>query len=657
VQKYFIALKQGLTSKATLIEVNPNLTVEQNFSLNDDLIIDNKKDYYTSLYYYNEAQKSIFEQTGSFAGIKDTQSNRLFFDLDSKDLKEAQKQSTALALDLVNYGISEESIHCSFTGSKGFCLEVYLTEFINPVHLKSVLSNFNKKYNTIDTVVADPVRIIRLPNSRHPNSGLYKIPLTLEELESLPIDEIVKLASTPRKLDRNVVKSVLPGINEFSKLTRDTTNKLTSEVQQTNTKVVTSDFSDKPKEWRNCKWSLLQGNFESGNRHQALLTLAATCRGLGYDRETAYYMLKSAVKKQARKFNQDEFSTDEIWENILESVYSTTWQGGQYSCEVEGPLHDYCQSLGEHACKKHEQKTIQIHDAFGLFKDYATNIDKLTIKTGIKALDERVRLTIGMFVGIVAPPSTGKTSIAIQILNTMSKNNELCIFLSYDMYHSLVIQKLVQKHMGLQSEAIFNKMKQQDPEFERQVLELLQKEYKNIEFCFDAGQTIPQIEETIRAVEEKRGQKSRLVIVDYNELILTEMGDATASSALVAQKLREISHKFNCCVISLLQPGKVYANPADTITTYQAAKGSSAVAQAVSVMLGINRPGFHPEHPEDDKFLSITCLKNRMGGLFKIDQYWDGLSGTVRDLTFEESRRLDDIKEARKQEKESANAW
>jgi len=139
VQKYFIALKQGLTSKATLIEVNPNLTVEQNFSLNDDLIIDNKKDYYTSLYYYNEAQKSIFEQTGSFAGIKDTQSNRLFFDLDSKDLKEAQKQSTALALDLVNYGISEESIHCSFTGSKGFCLEVYLTEFINPVHLKSVL--------------------------------------------------------------------------------------------------------------------------------------------------------------------------------------------------------------------------------------------------------------------------------------------------------------------------------------------------------------------------------------------------------------------------------------------------------------------------------------------------------------------------------------
>ena len=46
-----------------------------------------------------------------------------------------------------------------------------------------------------------------------------------------------------------------------------------------------------------------------------------------------------------------------------------------------------------------------------------------------------------------------------------------------------------------------------------------------------------------------------------------------------------------------------------------------------------------------------------MGGLFKIDQYWDGLSGTVRDLTFEESRRLDDIKEARKQEKESANAW
>ncbi len=39
--------------------------------------------------------------------------------------------------------------------------------------------------------------------------------------------------------------------------------------------------------------------------------------------------------------------------------------------------------------------------------------------TGIPSLDKKVRMTIGMLVGIVAAPGVGKTSLSIQILNTM----------------------------------------------------------------------------------------------------------------------------------------------------------------------------------------------------------------------------------------------
>ena len=82
------------------------------------------------------------------------------------------------------------------------------------------------------------------------------------------------------------------------------------------------------------------------------------------------------------------------------------------------------------------------------------------------------------------------------------------------------------------------------------------------------------------------------------------------------------------------------ANPAEEVSTYQAAKGSSAIAQAVSVMLGVNRPGYDPRHPEDDKYLTIRCLKNRMGNLFSLDLHWKGLTGQVREMSDEERQQF-----------------
>lgn len=53
---------------------------------------------------------------------------------------------------------------------------------------------------TLDMSVYEYRRLFRAENSRHEKTGLYKIPLTYQELKSLSHEEIVELARGPRKL-------------------------------------------------------------------------------------------------------------------------------------------------------------------------------------------------------------------------------------------------------------------------------------------------------------------------------------------------------------------------------------------------------------------------------------------------------------------------
>jgi hypothetical protein len=65
----------------------------------------------------------------------------------------------------------------------------------------------------------------------------------------------------------------------------------------------------------------------------------------------------------------------------------------------------------------------------------------------------------------------------------------------------------------------------------------------------------------------------------------------------------------------------------------------------------MNRPGFSPKNPEDDKYLSILVVKNRMGQLSSYDFKWDGLTGSIRSLTEEERSELHEFKKKKAAEK------
>jgi replicative DNA helicase len=382
------------------------------------------------------------------------------------------------------------------------------------------------------------------------------------------------------------------------------------------------------------------------------MILASTYKSQGFSKEIIYRMLKGVAEVQANRNDVERYSDEELYNNIVEVVCRTDWKGGTYSYENTPLLQDVTKRLGLKIPSREEVPLVPVSNVGDVFRKFATQIEANTIKIGIPALDRDVRITTSMLVGLLGSPSVGKTSISTSVLNTVSNSGLKSIFFSLDMGAPLVFQRLIQKHTGIGSKKLFSMYQNNDPkllEYEK----LVQKEYKNVSFCFSSGITVDNMREMVLAEQERTGEKVRLIVVDYLESVSSEFSDGTASSSFIAQKLKDLANDLELTVFLLLQTQKHGGDPSEELTTMRAIKGSSMIEQNCSIILTMNRPGFSPKDPENDKYLSMLVVKNRMGQLGSYDFSWDGLTGSIRDLTDEERRELYELKKKRAAEKAS----
>jgi len=224
-------------------------------------------------------------------------------------------------------------------------------------------------------------------------------------------------------------------------------------------------------------------------------------------------------------------------------------------------------------------------------------------------------------------------------------------FFSLDMGAPLVFQRLIQKHTGMSSKKIFELYKTNDSavtEFET----LISKEYKNTKFCFRSGITAENIKDFIVSENNKDpDHPMKLVVVDYLECIQGPYSDSTANTALVAQQLKDIANEMELCIILLLQPQKAAGDPSSELLSMRQIKGASVIEQACSIVFTMWRPGFSPKTPEEDKYLSIAVVKNRMGQLAVFDFGFDGLTGQLWDLDDLELEELNELRKRKTAEK------
>lgn len=163
------------------------------------------KGVFTTAYMYDSEDQANANLYGDFY---------LDFDLDITDSKDKERDfniirnqvlATIRYLHII-YGIGNNDIKIYFSGSKGIhlllpkeTLGVVPNKHLNLVY--RMMAEDIVKYThaeTLDLRIYDNKRLFRLPNSMHPKTNLYKIPLKYDELLTLTHSQIIELAIDPR---------------------------------------------------------------------------------------------------------------------------------------------------------------------------------------------------------------------------------------------------------------------------------------------------------------------------------------------------------------------------------------------------------------------------------------------------------------------------
>lgn len=131
----------------------------------------------------------------------------IWFDIDNdSSLTDAKKQTVSL-IDYMEgqFGLQNDNIAVFFSGSKGFHVAIPST-FID-MEPSSKVHTYVKNFCTLvgksadinmDDTIYTANHIIRLSNTKNEKSGLYKIPLTCEELRTYQVNQIKEIAENWR---------------------------------------------------------------------------------------------------------------------------------------------------------------------------------------------------------------------------------------------------------------------------------------------------------------------------------------------------------------------------------------------------------------------------------------------------------------------------
>lgn len=591
------------------------------------------KDYYLSPYNYSEEQYQEFLKSQSVAGMTEVTAKSLWWDFDNlEDPSKAQEDAKVLINRLAAWDIPEESISVSFSGLKGFSVEVPINNTLTILQVRNIVFELAQDLETFDTTVYNANRVLRIINTRHQKSGLYKIPLTLESLYEENLTKIKESAKEPQ------IGNIYPKSYPLPDKLLHIASKMPQERKQVPVQAQelgSLSFATKPKFLSNCRWGLQNGFFKEGERSTALLCLASTYKNLGFDLEHVYRLLKGVAELQSQRSDCERFPDEEIYKNICMQVFASSWNNGQYTCrEPNTWLSSYCHSLGDKHCNhklEEDLKPKKFKDLSDDFKEYVKHIDENTILTGLPSIDNAVFLSTGANVGIIGAAGSGKTSVGLEILNHTSKAGVVSVCASLDMAKNRMFEKVLYRVTGLSRDDLYHKFQVDE---EKPILDELEKEFGNVYFFKKSSPNVQDIKEYVINVQEQTGKRVKLVVVDYFERVNSDMGDDTAASKDIAGQLQDLVDDLDICLITLVQPNKAaLSGGADKpIYDYTKIKGSSFVYQAFRIILSCWRPFYHPKDFTNDRYMQMAVLKNDLGELAEFAFQWNGKQGLVKEM-------------------------
>lgn len=287
----------------------------------------NNIDVFATLFQYNNKDQNKSDLYGP-----------LYIDLDMNFNNNEEYSKIKLDLSRIviylnlQYGIPNKYIKFYFTGKKGFHLIISPVVFgITPnkdlnIYYKEIAKELNS--NTINKIVDikiyDKKRLMRLTNSINSKTGLYKVPVSYEDIIRLSFDEIKEYASNPKTLKYDKPELVIKAKNKYDKIIEDlsTLNKRKASAINIPTNVDLSKVT-----FPKCIQTIFRDGVIEGNRNNTTIILASSLFQKGILLDTGLAMIhKWNLEKNNPSLNDAEIET------TVRSAFEQVQNGRRYGC-------------------------------------------------------------------------------------------------------------------------------------------------------------------------------------------------------------------------------------------------------------------------------------------------------------------------------------
>jgi hypothetical protein len=255
-------------------------------------------------------------------------------DLDHPDLIPALKAVRLLTSILVElWKIDPKGLQVYFSGSKGFhlLLDVRLFGKVMPSKALPLIFDSMRRHfahelpedlrETVDLGIKDRVRLLRLPNTIHEKSNLYKILLNLDEVRKASAEEIRACARGPRLL------SMTDETGFLSRVEVEKSEKASELLQRVKSQV--NKFARKPFRYRFRRpfdpehitflcaalQRIWDSHIEPGYRNNCAIRLASALRRFGLNEEETDEKLERWNEIRNIRLPRDELH------NVVRSAY------------------------------------------------------------------------------------------------------------------------------------------------------------------------------------------------------------------------------------------------------------------------------------------------------------------------------------------------
>lgn len=209
--------------------------------------------------------------------------------------------------------------------------------------------------------------------------------------------------------------------------------------------------------------------------------------------------------------------------------------------------------------------------------------------TGFKSLDDTGGLQLSDLVVIAADSSQGKTSLAINIADTVAYHGNSVAFYSMEMTSAQLYARMIAAHTGISSNVLCTRPLT-DGQLELYAGASSQISQYHVYFDERSTSSLDNILASIRTLAYR--EKIKLAVVDYLQILNVNSRSLNAEQAMgdAARRFKNLAKELNICIVLLSQLSRDRDNPKPTISRL---RSSGQIAEAADVVMLVYRPEYY----------------------------------------------------------------